>query len=76
MIALVVIITMTIVSWQSIKQSEFALASTMVIVTISAIVEQRLLDFGYDPFLIAIFAQCYFSNKLISEEKNEKRNFK
>ena len=48
----------------------------MVIVTISAIVEQRLLDFGYDPFLIAIFAQCYFSNKLISEEKNEKRNFK
>ncbi|MCR5524067.1 MAG: hypothetical protein K6F18_00170 [Lactobacillus sp.] len=75
-IALVVIITMTIVSWQSIKQNEFALASIMVIVTISAIVEQRLLDFGYDPFLIAIFAQCYFSNKLISEEKNEKRNFK
>ena len=26
--------------------------------------------------IIAIFAQCYFSNKLISEEKNEKRNFK
>ena len=47
----------------------------MIIVTISAIVEQRLLDFGYNPFLIAIFAQCYFSNKLTGG-KNEKHNFK
>lgn len=74
--ALLIIIAMTIVSYRSIQKADFALASIMVIVTISAIVEQRLLDFGYDPFLIAIFAQCYFSNKLISEEKNEKRNFK
>ena len=67
--ALLIVVAMAIISYRSIQKANFALASIMVIVTISAIVEQRLLDFGYDPFLIAIFAQCYFSNKLTGGEK-------
>ena len=74
-VALTIIVVMTIISYRSIQKADFALASIMIIVTISAIVEQRLLDFGYNPFLIAIFAQCYFSNKLTGG-KNEKHNFK
>lgn len=73
--ALLIIIAMAIISYRSIQKADFALASIMIIVTISAIVEQRILDFGYNPFLIAIFAQCYFSNKLTGG-KNEERNFK
>lgn len=60
---LLILIIMTIVSFRSIKEADYALASVMVIVTISSIVEQRVLDFGYDPFLIAIFAQCYIKEK-------------
>ncbi|MCZ3747038.1 hypothetical protein L2520_06380 [Limosilactobacillus vaginalis] len=67
--ALLIVITMTIISYRSIQRANFALASIIVIITISAVVEQRLLDFGYNPFLIAIFAQCYFTNKLTGGEK-------
>lgn len=67
--ALLIVITMTIISYRSIQRANFALASIIVIITISAVVEQRLLDFGYNPFLIAIFAQCYFANKLTGGEK-------
>lgn len=71
---LLILIIMTIISFRSIKEADYALASVMVIVTVSSIVEQRVLDFGYDPFLIAIFAQCYFTkrNKRLSGDKNEK----
>lgn len=64
---LLIVVAMTIISWQSTKYHDFALASIMVIVTVSAIVEQRLLDFAYDPFLIALFAQCY-SKKYVIEK--------
>ncbi|MBD7895217.1 hypothetical protein H9564_05790 [Limosilactobacillus sp. Sa3CUN2] len=70
-VTLVIVLLITLISYHSIQKADFALASIIVVVTISAIVEQRLLDFGYNPFLIAFFANCYFSKKLISEDKNE-----
>jgi hypothetical protein len=71
-VLLLVVIMMTVISWQSIATHDFALASVLVIVTISAVVEQRLLDFGYDPFLLATFAQCYLIHKKgkLTEVKN------
>lgn len=53
---LLTILVMTIISWYSIHRESFDLASIMVIVAISAMVEQRLIDISYDPFLLAIFA--------------------
>lgn len=73
--ALLIVIAMSIIAWRSIEKRDFALASVMVIVTISAIVEQRLLDFGYNPFLIAFFAQCYLKKKTIGDQ-NEKIHIK
>lgn len=65
-IALVlVVMIMTIIAWKSVKKRDFALASIMIIVTVSALVEQRLFDLGYDPFLIALLAECYSNNKQI-----------
>lgn len=61
-----VVLTMTIISWRSMHYEVFALASIMVIVSISAIVEQRLIDLSYDPFLLALFAT---TNYLKTEEK-------
>lgn len=66
--AVIVILCMTRISWDSIKKGDYALASIMVIVTISAIVEQRLCDMGYDPFLIAALAQCYSKNIGVKNE--------
>ncbi|WP_373841745.1 hypothetical protein [Limosilactobacillus sp.] len=68
-VLLLVVITMTVISWRSIANHDFALASVMVIVTISAVVEQRLFDFGYDPFLLAIFANCYLQRREIKLEE-------
>lgn len=54
-----ILIAMTAISWSSIQKGDFVLASILVIVTISAVVEQRLIDITYNPFLLALFAQCY-----------------
>lgn len=59
LIMLLIIIAMTIISLRSIHNGLFALASVMVIVSISAIVEQRLIDISFNPFLFALFASTY-----------------
>jgi hypothetical protein len=51
-----IMITMTVISWRSVHYGQFVLASIMVIVSLSAIVEQRLIDMSYDPFLISLFS--------------------
>lgn len=53
---LLVIFIMTLIAWRSIHSETFKLATVMVIVAISAMVEQRLIDLSYDPFLLALFA--------------------
>ncbi|MEY8441575.1 hypothetical protein AALA17_02800 [Lactobacillaceae bacterium 24-114] len=51
-----ILVIMSIISWRSIQDHTYALASILVLVTVSAIVEQRLIDLSFDPFLIAILA--------------------
>lgn len=57
--AIIILLAMTKISWESFQKGSFALASIIVIVSVSAMVEQRLLDLAYDPFLIALLANVY-----------------
>jgi hypothetical protein len=57
--AIIILLAMTKISWESFQKGRFALASIIVIVSVSAMVEQRLLDLAYDPFLIALLANVY-----------------
>lgn len=61
--AIIILLAMTKISWESFQKGSFALASIIVIVSVSAVVEQRLLDLAYDPFLIALLANVYTQHK-------------
>ena len=61
--AIIILLAMTKISWESFQKRSFALASIIVIVSVSAMVEQRLLDLAYDPFLIALLANVYTQHK-------------
>lgn len=61
--AIIILLAMTKISWESFQKGSFALASIIVIVSVSAMVEQRLLDLAYDPFLIALLANVYTKHK-------------
>ena len=61
--AIIILLAMTKISWESFQKGSFALASIFVIVSVSAMVEQRLLDLAYDPFLIALLANVYTQHK-------------
>lgn len=61
--AIIILLAMTKISWESFQKGSFALASIIVIVSVSAMVEQRLLDLAYDPFLIALLADVYTQHK-------------
>ena len=61
--AIIILLAMTTISWESFQKGSFALASIIVIVSVSAMVEQRLLDLAYDPFLIALLANVYTQHK-------------
>lgn len=63
LLALVVIVVMTVISWNSIKYHEFALAAIILMITVSAVVEQHLLDLSYDPFLLSLLGTIYTNNK-------------
>lgn len=62
-VLLLIVIVMSVISWRSVAKRDFALASIIVMIAVSAVVEQRLFDFGYDPFLLALFANCYLQPK-------------
>lgn len=59
LVMLLLIAAMTIIALRPIHNGLFALASVMVIVSISAMVEQRLIDISFNPFLFALFAYTY-----------------
>ena len=65
---IIILAILTIISYRSIKYEEYALATILVIVAISAVVEQRLIDVSYDPFLIALLANVY-SNKRTTDRR-------
>ena len=60
---LIVLGIMTFISFRSISNEKYALATVLVVISISAVVEQRLLDVSYDPFLIALLAEVYAKDK-------------
>lgn len=64
---IIIMAILTIISYRSINYGEYALAAILVIVAVSAVVEQRLIDVSYDPFLIALLANV--SNKLTTDRR-------
>lgn len=67
-IAILLLIVMTVISWRSVQTKDFALASILVIVTLSAVIEQHMFELSYDPFLLAMFANVYVKPKLEGEQ--------
>lgn len=68
-LGIIVVYWMTKISWKSIQAQDYALAAIIVIVTISAVVEQHLLEIDYDPFLLAAYSIVYTSDRQIRMEK-------
>ena len=72
-IALIIIVTiMTIITWRSVHVYRYALASIITLVAISAIVEQRLVDLSFNPFLLALLANIYPIDVRLGRIRNEK----
>lgn len=69
-VALMLLVTMTVISWRSVTKGSFALASILVVVSLSAVVEQHLFDLGFDPFLLALFANVYSSQSFIKGDQS------
>lgn len=55
-IGIFVIIVMSLISLRSVATKEFCLAAIILLVSISCMIEQHLLDISYNPFLIAFLA--------------------
>lgn len=55
-IGIFVIIVMSLISLRSVATKEFCLAAIILLVSISCMIEQHLLDISYNPFLIALLA--------------------
>ncbi|WP_367342070.1 hypothetical protein [Limosilactobacillus sp.] len=70
-LGIIVVFWMTKISWQSIQAEDYALAAIIVILTISAMVEQHLLEIDYDPFLLAAYSIVYTSDR---QSRMEKKN--
>lgn len=68
---LVILLIMVKISWQSVQLNDYALASILVIVTVNAVLEQRLVDIAYNPFLIAFLATGTVS--MMTKEKDIER---
>ena len=66
---ILVLAVLTIISYRSISNAEYALATVLVIVAVSAVVEQRLVDISYDPFLIALLANVYSGAQITNRRK-------
>lgn len=60
---LFVIIVMTLIGMRSTDTKGYCLAAIMLLLTVSCIIEQHILDISYNPFLIALLASnVYYSN--------------
>ena len=51
-----VLIVMTVISLHSIRVQNYLLAAIMLMVAVSCVIEQHLLDISFNPFLIALLA--------------------
>lgn len=65
----IILMILTILSYRSIDRMSYALATVIVIISVSAIVEQRLIDISYDPFLIALLANNVYTTKQAGKQE-------
>ena len=61
---LFVIIVMTLIGMRSVSVQGYCLAGIMLLLTVSFIIEQHILDISYNPFLIALLASNAYYHKL------------
>lgn len=59
-IALLVIAAMTVIALRSILMKDYCLAAVILMISISCIIEQHLLNIAFNPFLIALLANGAF----------------
>lgn len=74
-IAIIIVVFMTVIAYHSIASHEFVLAAIIMLISIHCIVEQHLMDFSYNPFLLALFASLpsgSIKNTRISGGKHER----
>ena len=66
-IALVILSVMMYISIKSIRNGNYVIPALMLILAVSCLIEQHLLELAFNPFLLAFLANI--KNETISEEK-------
>lgn len=56
LIGILIVIFMTIIAYQSTLRREYILAAIIMMVSLHCVIEQHLIDFNYNPFILALFA--------------------
>lgn len=56
LLGILIIIFMTIIAYRSTLNHEYILAAIIMLVSLHCIVEQHLIDFNYNPFLLALLS--------------------
>lgn len=76
-ITFVLIGIMIIISIRGIRQHDFALTALLLVVTLSCLVEQHLLELSFNPFLLALLADLGKNPEVVKNESKKlyiKRN--
>ena len=69
-IGIFVIIVMSLISLRSAATKDFCLAAIILLVSVSCMIEQHLLDISYDPFLIALLASNGYYHGIIKSSED------
>ena len=76
LVVLVMIVAfMMYISIRATVEKDYALVVAMLVVTISCLVEQHLLDISFNPFLLATFAMTWSKKKENPNEKSHSDGF-
>lgn len=67
-ITFIVIGIMVIISIRGIRQYDFALTAVLLVVTLSCLVEQHLLELSFNPFLLALLADLGKKSEVLKNE--------
>lgn len=67
--ALIYVTIVTLVSLKGIKHHVYKLAAVILVVTISCLIEQHLLELSYNPFLLALFAKILYRKGKNNEQR-------
>lgn len=55
-IGVLIVISMTVIAYRSTLRREYVLAAIIMLISLHCVVEQHLIDFNYNPFLLALLA--------------------